>query len=288
MSRRTPRPVSATRRHGSADAKRSCPRIRTIICRPASGSSCRPAQLKANASRGTLTAIQEACRDSSPWRRAGASRSSGWRCSCRSPCWRCSTWACRAGRSVPRAASLVLRPGGDLPELPPDDVVGQFFGAAVRQRPHAGRKPPSAPSATRASPAWCCGRRSLDLPYWAKVQELRDAVLDFREVGQAGRGVPGVRRRSRVLPGHAPRTQVYLLPASPLDLTGVASYEIFLRGALDKLGVQPEFLHIGDYKTAPNQLTETGDDTGAPRDGRVAQSRGLRPAGARHRRSRAS
>mgnify|MGYP006144076605 CR=1 FL=1 len=27
--------------------------------------------------------------------------------------------------------------------------------------------------------------------------------------------------------------------------------------ALDKLGVQPEFLHIGDYKTAPNQLTET-------------------------------
>ncbi len=29
---------------------------------------------------------------------------------------------------VPRAATLVLRPGGDLPELPPDDVVGQFFG----------------------------------------------------------------------------------------------------------------------------------------------------------------
>ena len=49
---------------------------------------------------------------------------------------------------------------------------------------------------------------------------------------------------------------VYLLPSSPLDLTGVASYEIFLRGALDKLGVQPDFLHIGDYKTAPNQLTE--------------------------------
>ena len=49
---------------------------------------------------------------------------------------------------------------------------------------------------------------------------------------------------------------MYLLPSSPLDLTGVASYEIFLRGAFDKLGVQPDFLRIGEYKTAPSQLTE--------------------------------
>ena len=49
---------------------------------------------------------------------------------------------------------------------------------------------------------------------------------------------------------------MYLLPSSPLDLTGVASYEIFLRGALDKLGVQPDFLRIGEYKTAPSQLTD--------------------------------
>ncbi len=49
---------------------------------------------------------------------------------------------------------------------------------------------------------------------------------------------------------------MYLQPSSPLDLTGVASYEIFLRGAFDKLGVQPDFLRIGPYKTAPSQLTE--------------------------------
>src|SRR6185312_14882964 len=51
--------------------------------------------------------------------------------------------------------------------------------------------------------------------------------------------------------------RVFLLPTSPLDLTGVASYEIFLRGTLDKIGAYPDFLHIGDYKTAPNQLTQT-------------------------------
>jgi protease-4 len=52
--------------------------------------------------------------------------------------------------------------------------------------------------------------------------------------------------------------KVYLLPTSPLDLTGVASYEIFLRGALDKIGAYPDFVHVGEYKTAVNQYTEKG------------------------------
>ena len=73
--------------------------------------------------------------------------------------------------------------------------------------------------------------------------------------------------------------RVYLLPSSPLDLTGVASYEIFLRGTFDKLGVQPDFLRIGDYKTAPNQLTEKEMTPGASRDDRVDQPRHLRPSG---------
>ena len=96
---------------------------------------------------------------------------------------------------------------------------------------------------------------SLELPYWAKVQELRDAVMDFRESGKpviAFLEFGG--DREYYLASAADR--VYLLPSSPLDLTGVASYEIFLRGALDKLGVQPDFLRIGEYKTAPSQLTE--------------------------------
>jgi protease-4 len=52
--------------------------------------------------------------------------------------------------------------------------------------------------------------------------------------------------------------QVFLLPTSPLDLTGVASHEVFLRGALDKVGAHPDFLQIGEYKIAANQYTRTG------------------------------
>jgi protease-4 len=48
------------------------------------------------------------------------------------------------------------------------------------------------------------------------------------------------------------------MPSSPLDLKGLATYEVFLRGTLDKIGAYPDMHHIGDYKTAPNQLTEKG------------------------------
>jgi protease IV len=50
--------------------------------------------------------------------------------------------------------------------------------------------------------------------------------------------------------------RVFLLPTSSLDLKGLATYEVFLRGTFDKLGVQPDLLHIGDYKTAVNTFTE--------------------------------
>ena len=158
------------------------------------------------------------------------------------------------GPSVPSSASLVLRPDGGLPELPPDDVVGQFFGAdsdSVRSLVESLERAKEDPRITSV----LLRPGSLDLPYWAKVQELRDAVKDFRESGKpviAFLEFGG--DREYYLASAADR--VYLLPSSPLDLTGVASYEIFLRGALDKLGVQPDFLRIGEYKTAPSQLTE--------------------------------
>src|SRR4051812_39707340 len=36
----------------------------------------------------------------------------------------------------------------------------------------------------------------------------------------------------------------------------MASFELFLRGTLDKIGAYPDALHIGEYKTASNTLTE--------------------------------
>ena len=45
---------------------------------------------------------------------------------------------------------------------------------------------------------------------------------------------------------------------STLDLTGIASYELFLRGTFDWAGTYPDFLHVGEYKTAINTYLEKG------------------------------
>src|SRR5437773_4104005 len=46
------------------------------------------------------------------------------------------------------------------------------------------------------------------------------------------------------------------MPSSPLDLIGIATYQVFLRGTLDKIGAYPDLHHIGVYKTAINTFTE--------------------------------
>jgi protease-4 len=114
---------------------------------------------------------------------------------------------------------------------------------------------------------------TITSPYWGKLQEMHDAVLRFRQSGK--RVVAFLEyggEREYYLASAADR--VYLLPTSPLDLTGVASYELFLRGAFDKAGAFPDFLHVGDYKTAINQFTET-DFTPAHREMSEALNRDM-------------
>ena len=158
------------------------------------------------------------------------------------------------GPSVPSTAVLVLKPAGDLQETLPDDVVGQFLGQEagtvrgfVTNLQKAKRDPRI--RSVLLMPG------SLDSPYWAKVQELRDAVLDFRRSGKKVTAfLESGGDREYYLASAADR--VFLMPGSSLDLTGVASYEIFLRGTFDRFGAYPDFLKIGEYKTAPNQYTE--------------------------------
>ena len=92
---------------------------------------------------------------------------------------------------------------------------------------------------------------------WAQVQEVRDALVDFRSGGKRVTAyLESASAQEYYLASAADR--VVMMPAGGLDLSGVATYELFFRGALDKIGVFPDLLHIGDYKTASNTFTETG------------------------------
>jgi protease-4 len=158
--------------------------------------------------------------------------------------------------AVPSNATLVLKVGGDLSEIAPSNVVGYLRGAnapTVRSFVENLRK---AKADARVSSV-LLKPTGFDSPYWGKVQEIRDAVLDFRKSGKpvyAYLEYGG--NREYYLATAADR--IFLMPSSPLDLTGLATYEVFLRGTLDKIGAYPDLHHIGDYKTAPNQLTEKG------------------------------
>jgi protease IV len=159
------------------------------------------------------------------------------------------------GPTVPSTAALVLRPGGEIQEVIPDDVFGLLGGRGTTVQAFVGglekaRRDPRIKTVLLMP-------SSLSLPYWAKVQELRDAVIEFKK---SKKTVVAFLEyggdREYYLASAADK--VYLLPTSSLDLTGVASYEIFLRGALDKIGAVPDFVHVGEYKTAVNQYTEKG------------------------------
>jgi protease-4 len=153
---------------------------------------------------------------------------------------------------IDRNSTLVLRVNGDLQEMEPGGVIGQIFEGppTVRSLVDALRKAKVDPRVTSVviRPA---GTAAL----WGKVQELRDAILDFKRSRKPIVGYLEHGGEQEFFLASA-CDKVFLMPAASLDLTGMASYELFLRGTLDKIGAYPDALHVGDFKTASNIYTE--------------------------------
>jgi len=153
---------------------------------------------------------------------------------------------------VASGSTLVLRVGGDLAEMEPGGVLGQFLEAppTVRVIVETLRKAKADKRITSVilKPT---GPAAL----WGKVQEVRDAVADFRRSGKPIVAYLEYGGEQEYYLATA-CDKVFLMPAASLDLTGMASYELFLRGTLDKIGAFPDALHIGEYKTASNMFTE--------------------------------
>ena len=85
--------------------------------------------------------------------------------------------------AVPSNATLVLRVGGNLNEVAPADVVSYLRGVktpTVRAIVDNLRKAKVDPRvhAVLLKPT------GFESPFWGKVQEIRDAVLDFRKSGK--------------------------------------------------------------------------------------------------------
>ncbi|HWW88519.1 MAG TPA: hypothetical protein VNZ26_33225, partial [Vicinamibacterales bacterium] len=85
--------------------------------------------------------------------------------------------------AVPSNATLVLHVGGSLAEVAPADVVGYLRGVrtpTVRAIVEDLRK---ARVDTRIHGV-LLKPTGFDSPFWGKIQEIRDAVLDFKKSGK--------------------------------------------------------------------------------------------------------
>ncbi len=157
--------------------------------------------------------------------------------------------------AVAPQSTLVIKLAGDLGDGGPEDMVGQLLPVV---------HPPSVRAVVDNLRKAARDRRissvlvvpnGLSSPYWAKLQEVRAALAEFRKSGKPAWAFLEYGGQ----PEYALATacdRVFLLPTSPLDLRGIASEELFLRGLFDKVGAVPDMVHVGDYKTATNQLTQ--------------------------------
>ena len=91
---------------------------------------------------------------------------------------------------------------------------------------------------------------------WGRLQEIRGSLLKFRKSGKplvAFLRNPGGREYYLATAAD----HIYMAREDFLNVKGLRAELVFLRGTLDKLGVQLEVEHAGRYKDAADMLTRT-------------------------------
>lgn len=104
------------------------------------------------------------------------------------------------------------------------------------------------------------------------VQELRDAISAFSDVKPSlawAETYPGT--LSYYLASAF--REVWMQPSGTVGLVGFASSAMFLRDALDKAGIEAQYIARGEYKSAPNRFTQSSyTDSHREADTRLIES----------------
>ena len=149
---------------------------------------------------------------------------------------------------------LALDVDGDMPEEPSSGLGGLFGSRPPSIRGLVEAVDRAAGDPTVKGLLLRVGSVSTG---WARVQELRDALVRFRRSGKpswAHLEFAG-NQEYFLATGCA---KVAASPTAMLDVSGLSAEVSFYKGALDKLGVEAQFEGVGKYKNAPNQFTEAG------------------------------
>jgi protease-4 len=147
---------------------------------------------------------------------------------------------------------LVLDVFGEVAEVnPPDFPIELFFGKRLSFRDWTENLRKAGIDDRIDGVILRIGPTAIGI---AKIQELREAIVEFRDKGKKVIAfIEACGDIEYYLATAADR--VYIEPVSRLFVDGVVARTTFLRGTLDKLGLEPDFIQIGAYKNAPDNLT---------------------------------
>jgi protease IV len=147
---------------------------------------------------------------------------------------------------------LVLRVAGPLPDYVADDPLRRFFGGPEESLSNLVLQFRKAKVDKRIRAI------ILDINMsgagWAKAEELRDAIADFRSSGKQVYAYMELGMNKEYYIATA-CDRIYLAPPGELFINGLAAEVMFFRGSLDKLGIYPDIYQIGKYKSVGDTFT---------------------------------
>lgn len=91
---------------------------------------------------------------------------------------------------------------------------------------------------------------------WATLQSLRTALLDFKSSGKTIYAYGEVMSQKGYYVASV-ADKVFLTPQGYVEFAGLSVNITFLKGALDKLGIEPQIFYCGKFKSATEPLRTT-------------------------------
>lgn len=148
-------------------------------------------------------------------------------------------------------STLVIRLDRPIQEMPPDPFAMQFFGAKVYQFAEIHEAIKRAKYDERIKSILIIPSM-VPIPL-AKAQELKEDIEEFKKSKKPVFAYFEMTGNSGYYIASS-ADQIYAPPTAMLFLSGLYSEMPFLRGMLEKIKVEPQLYHIGDYKSASDMF----------------------------------
>lgn len=152
-------------------------------------------------------------------------------------------------------SALVLQLGGSIEEQRPGGALGELTGPPALVMHNILNAIHTAKSDARVA-GLVVKITPLDAG-WAKAEEIREQILDFRKSGKPAicfLEADIVGNREYFLASGC--DQVWMIPSANLGAAGMMAQATFYKGTLEKLGIEPNMYGIAEYKNYRDQFTE--------------------------------